>query len=225
MTSAFGSDARVVAQCGEAFVQGLERHKVLPCGKYFPGTGGTARRGQPRPCIIGKTMAELWRTDLFPYRQLLTRLPLVLVGHAAYKAYDFDQTHPAALSENVVEGLLRIKLGYSGVAVADDLEWGAMYRGAELGQAAVQCLNAGCDLLLVGGGEKSVEQTLAGLKTGLESGTLSTRRVEHALARLQFAKRSLDGPSGKFSEVTFNQLTRHYEVFSKECRSPEQRIA
>ncbi len=224
-TRAFSADADEVARCGEAFVRGLKRHKILPCGKYFPGLAGAQIRGPSELPLIGKTMAELWREDLVPYRQLLPQLPLVMVGHGAYKAYDFDFPRPAALSENVVEGLLRVKLDYRGVAVACNLDTEALRRTVDLSEAAVRSVGAGCDLLQVGCREKSVEEALAGLKNGIDSGRLPIPRVEQALARLHAAKKGLTPPSGKFSYSACLRLARQFEEFSKECRPVEQKIA
>src|SRR5437667_42826 len=114
--------------------------------------------GGPGPPLVGKSMTELWREDLVPYRELLQQLPLVTVGHGAYKAYDFDVPQPAALSENVVEGLLRIKVCFSRVAVADDLDTPEISHSVDIGEAAVPSVNAGCDLLLTGVREKSAEE-------------------------------------------------------------------
>jgi beta-N-acetylhexosaminidase len=230
-TRAFSSDPHEMARCGAAFVEGLEQHRVLPCAKYFLG-GASATQGRGKPPVIGKTMAALWRADLIPYRTLLPRLPLVLVSRGAYKAFDYDLPRPASLSENVLEGLLRLKLAYRGVAVADDLDAVVGSRPAclsgpsrDLGEAAVRSVKAGCDLLLLGGGRKSAQQALAALNKAIETGTLSTCRTEQALARLRFAKKGLVPPTGKISHRTLLELARQFEDFSEKCRSPEQKIA
>ena len=61
--------------------------------------------------VDGKTMAQ----DLLPFRVNLSNLPLVLLSNSAYKAYDFDVPRSAVLSCKLSEGLLRAKLGFSGV--------------------------------------------------------------------------------------------------------------
>ncbi len=221
----FGSDPHQVAQSGKSIVKGLERHGIISCAKYFPGLGAADTGSGPGPPLVGKSMTELWREDLVPYRELLQQLPLVTVGHGAYKAYDFDVPQPAALSENVVEGLLRIKVCFSRVAVADDLDTPEISHSVELGEAAVRSVNAGCDLLLTGFREKSAEECLAGLRKGIESGKILPHRVEQALARLRRAKNGISSPDGKISAAAFSKVARKFEEFSKEILAPERQIA
>jgi len=116
---AFGGDAQEVARCARAFVRGLAIHRVLACGKHFPGLGGGRLSAGFSLPVVDKTMAQLWRQDLVPYRELVGELPFVMLSHGVYKAYDLDVPRPAAASSGVVEGLLRVKLGYGGLAIAD----------------------------------------------------------------------------------------------------------
>jgi len=225
-TRSFSADAATVAKCGRAFLGGLRHHRIIACGKYFPGLSAAAIDRHSKLPVIGKTMAELWREDLIPYRELLPQLPLVMVGHGAYKAYDFDLPCPATLSPKVVEGLLRTKLGYGGVAVADDLASEVIRRTIDLGEAAVRSVNAGCDLLLVGGGrEECVEVILGTLKSSLDSGRLSARRLEQALKRIRHAKKRISLPTGRLAKSDFDRLARQFESFGKECKSEEPRSA
>lgn len=214
----FGSDPDLVAECGQAFVRGLKRHRVLACGKHFPGLASAAHR--EGLAISAKPMAALWRDDLVPFRELLDELPMVLISAARYKAYDFDHLSPACLSSAIVTGLLREKLGYHGLAVANDLE-----RAPDVGQAVVQSLEAGSDLLIVDEG-KNFERAQQGLRAGLESHKLSEDRVEQALHRIGAAKRRLRQPvSRRVAPSAWERLVRRYESFSREFRPEESRDA
>jgi beta-N-acetylhexosaminidase len=214
---AFGSEAKTVAECGRAFLRGLKRHNILACGKHFPGLGSAQTQPASPPLTVGKTMVELWRQDLIPYRRLQARLPLLLLSHAAYKAYDFDLPCPAALSASIATGLLRVKLGYRGVAAADNREADPIRQTFDPGEAAVRSLLAGCDLLLVGPRRQSIEAALGALRNSLEAGKLSVRRVEEALGRVRAAKRRLTRPEGKLSQRAFERLCREFEHFGKQC--------
>jgi beta-N-acetylhexosaminidase len=216
----FGSDPHRVAECGQAFVHGLERHRVLACGKHFPGLGSVTVRPGSQPATSAKPMAALWHEDLVPFRELLPKLPMVLISAARYKAYDFDHPRPACFSSAIVTGLLREKLGYHGLAVAYDL--GSV---SEVGQAVVQSLDAGCDLFIVDQGSP-FEEAQRGLKAGMESGKVSPDRLERALNRIRAAKRRLRQPvSRRVAPAAWERLVRRFESFSKEFRPEESRDA
>ena len=211
----FGSDPREVARCGDAFIHGLRRSKVLACGKHFPGLGSLQAGPAARLPVVGKPMAQLWQEDLLPYRELLPQLPLVMVSHAAYKAYDFNVSYAAAHSTNILEGLLRVKLRYGGLAVADVARAEDAQEALDPGEKAVRCVKAGCDLLLVEGGEKSVELALAALRKAIDSRRLSAERVEQSLKRIRLLRKSLTPPSGKVAQTALDQLARQFEDFSR----------
>jgi beta-N-acetylhexosaminidase len=224
-TRAFSSDPQQVARCGAAFLEGLERHNLLACGRHFPGLETALSSGAPEPPVVSKSMAQLWREDLVPYRALLPRLPLVLVSTAAYKAYDFDLLQSAGLSAKVVEGLLRAKLGYNGVAIACGLEAEAVRGTLALEEAAVHALVAGCDMLLLEKAEAAARVQTA-LSAARESGKLPRRRIEQALKRIQLAKRSLKPPGGRLSPRSLARLVRESTDFSNDftgCGKTETR--
>ena len=219
-TRAFSADPQQVAKYGEAFLEGLEAHKVLACGKHFPGFGSARAASATDPAIVSKPMAELWREDLVPYRALLPRLPLVLVSTAAYKAYDFDLLQSAVLSSKVVEGLLRVKLGYDGVAIAYGLEAEAVRGTSSIEEAAVQAVGAGCDMLLVEEAQ-AAERVRAVLSTALESGKLPRPRLEQAFKRIQHVKRGLQPPVDKLSSGSLVRLTKQFAAFSADFAGSE----
>ena len=210
---AFSPDPQQVAKCGAAFLDGLERHNLLACGRYFPGFASAQSSGAARPPVVSKSMAQLWREDLVPYRALLPRLPLVLVSTAAYKAYDFNFLQSAGLSPKVVEGLLRVKLGYHGVAIACGLETEAVRGTLALEEAAVHALLAGCDMLLLEKAE-AAEQVQGALRAARERGKLPSLRVAQALKRIQFAKKGLKPPRGRLWRALLARLIREFTDFS-----------
>jgi len=220
-TRAFSANPQQVANCGGAFLEGLERNGIRACGKHFPGLGGAPAASVHELAAVSKSMVELWREDLVPYRALLPRLPMVLVSTAAYKAYDFDLLQSAGLSSKVVEGLLRVKLGYDGVAIAHGLETEAVRGTRSLEEAAVQAVGAGCDMLLL---EEAgaAERIRAALCAALKSGKLPAFRVETALRRIQFVKRGLR-PVDKRSGGSLAKLTKEFQSFSAAFGGTENR--
>jgi beta-N-acetylhexosaminidase len=217
-THAFSSDPQQVAKCGAAFLGGLERHGVRACGKHFPGLGSTVPEAAAELPLVDKSMAALWREDLVPYRALLPRLPLVLISPAAYKAYDFDLPQSAGLSPKVIEGLLRLKLGYDGVAIVYGLESETVRGTLQFEEAAVRTLRAGCDMLLLEKAEEA-QRALGALNAARDSGQLPSHRVEQALNRIQHAKQGLKPPTGAISKIDWRRIVLDFEDFSSQFAS------
>ena len=211
---AFGADARRVADCGGAFLHGLERHKIFACGKHFPGWGSVPLEDATGLPVSGKPMAALWSEDLVPFKKLLPQLPMVLMSNAAYKAYDFDHPRPASLSAPVVEGLLRIKLGFRGLALSYDLDLPGVRGTLGFGEAVVQSLAAGCDMVVVDQGQP-FESARWAIQAALESGRLAPQRVGQAIERIRAARKRIRMPSGKFSWAAAERLRRRFESFAK----------
>jgi len=221
-TQTFGADPKLVAKCGRAFIEGLRQHQVLACGKHFPGRG-MPENDEPGFPVVGKTMVELWREDLLPFRQLLPHLPFIKVSNVSYKAYDFDVWQPAATSSKVVHDLLRVKLGYRGLAVADTLELlfemsseRLRRQGVTLSLSVVlNSIRTGCDVQVVSWGPEIAETVFPAMQKELEAGSLSQRRVAEALGRVRAAKKRFQRPSGKLPARSFKALAREFEEFSK----------
>ena len=213
---AFGSDPSDVARAGEAFVRGLGRHRILACGKHFPGSGATGADRLSKPPIVGKPMIELWHEDLIPYRELLARLPMVMVSHATYKAYDFDAFHRATESRSILRGLLQLKLRYGGLIAADLTRTAEARDPIELGERVARSIIAGCDLVIVPGHEQSVVAALTALESAIESGTLETEQLEQSFKRLRATRARLARPGGRISKSAMDRLAGQFEDFREQ---------
>ena len=207
----FAADADTVTDLAGAFIDGLVRQKILPCGKHFPGLGAAAADTHFSLPIVDKSMAKLWQEDLLPYRQLAAKLPLVLVGHASYKAYDHQSTLPASLSSSVVNGLLRRKMNYPGVVATDDLDMDAVTSHTRLEEIGVRALEAGCDLLVVGQKEKSIGKIVQGLERAVRQGELTEEQLEPSRQRIGRLQRNLPLPAKKFDQRGFEKLEKKFE--------------
>lgn len=90
---------------------------------------------------------ELFKTDLLPFLALCPALSSIMSAHIMLPQIDPD--YPATLSERVIRGLLRDRLGFRGVVFTDDLCMGAITAQYSPDDAAFLSLRAGCDLPLI----------------------------------------------------------------------------
>jgi len=187
--SALGSravspDPRQVTAYAREFLAGLGSAGVLGCGKHFPGLGEGRLDSHHQLPIIKKPWKELWAEDLVPYRALRSRLPMVMVGHAAYPGVT-RRPVPASLSAQWITEVLRRKIGYRGLVLSDDLDMGGVLAAASIEEAAVASLRAGADMYLVCQKEESVARAYEGVVREAERDRQFARRLAIASRRVR----------------------------------------
>jgi beta-N-acetylhexosaminidase len=145
-TRAVAPMASGVIEYGRNFLLGLSVHGVVGCGKHFPGLGGGTLDSHLETPSIQRTMHELNREDLVPYRDLCDQLPMIMVNHAAYPDTP-SRYRPASVSSYWISTVLRKRIGYRGIIFSDDLEMGGILRFLPIEEAAIAAVRAGMDLL------------------------------------------------------------------------------
>ncbi|MBL0213436.1 MAG: glycoside hydrolase family 3 protein [Myxococcales bacterium] len=127
--------------------------------------------------------------ELLPFeRAAAAGLPMLMTAHVVFAA--LDPSRPATLSDQVITGLLRGKLGYRGVIVSDDLDMNAIasHMGADV--AAVAAIRAGCDALLLCRNEEHQAAAEVALIREAERDSTFRARVGDAAARIRAMKRA-----------------------------------
>jgi beta-N-acetylhexosaminidase len=147
-TRAAAETVEGVVEYGRLFLAGLAAHKVVGCGKHFPGLGGGTLDSHVETPTIYRTLQELSREDLAPYRKLRDELPMVMVSHAAYPDTP-GGNRPASASAYWISNVLRRRIGYRGIIFSDDLEMGGILRFMPIEEAVVAAVRAGMDLMEV----------------------------------------------------------------------------
>ena len=184
---AFSSDPYQVALLGRAQARGLRDADVIPCGKHFPGHGGTLLDSHDDQPKDERSLEELTRIDLYPFQQVITEgIEVIMSAHVLYPA--LDPEFPATASRKILTSLLRQQMGFNGVIITDDLEMGAVVRHSTIDQAVINALNAGADMLLVC---HKIDLAIAARDAcirAVQSGTVLQHRIEEASQRIAALK-------------------------------------
>ena len=214
---AFAEDPDEVCSMGEATIAGLHDHKVLACGKHFPGHGDTSTDSHEELPIAKLSKERLERIELKPFRHAISRdLRAIMSAHVRYPA--LDDTAPATLSHAVMTILLRQDLGFTGLSLSDDLEMHAIVDHFSIGDAAVRSLQAGVDLLLICHRLDRQTEAIEAIQRALSSGELSLQSIELSLARLSEIKERFLSPYQPVDPLTLPRLVggpSHLEVLHK----------
>jgi beta-N-acetylhexosaminidase len=193
-TRVVSADPAKVIAYADAFLAGLQQHKISGCGKHFPGLGGGTLDSHHATPSIDRTWEQVWEQDLQPYRALAARLPLIMVNHAAYPKIE-RPVRPASLSRFWIEEVLRGKLRYRGLVISDDMEMGGVLNHASPESAAIEAVAAGTDLLEICHRADRVLATYEALLREAERSPAFARRVSRAAKRVSEAKLRLLGKS------------------------------
>ncbi|MBQ3276766.1 MAG: glycoside hydrolase family 3 protein [Oscillospiraceae bacterium] len=184
---AFSSDGAVAASMAGAMARGLRQEGIVPVYKHFPGHGNAAGDSHLGPAVTEMTLSEAEKQAWLPYTQNDLNLCAVMAGHIAAPAITGDRT-PASLSETMVTEILRGRLGFEGLVITDSMAMGAVAAEHGPGEAAVQAIRAGCDMILMPNG---LEEAFDGVLQAAEQGELSRDRLEESVIRILWYKYSM----------------------------------
>lgn len=211
----WGGQAMTVIRFAGTYLEGLQNHGILGCGKHFPGLGDTNADSHHTLPTVNRSEKQLWAEDLRVYADLFgtlyTRVPAVMTAHASYPAFDGHAGIPASLSRNIVTDLLRKRMEFSGVAVCDDLEMGAIRKTVEFPEAVVRAVEAGNDMLLICSRPELMYEAQAALIHAVESGRITRPRLETSIDRIAKIKAMVMAPQ-PYSAETFRRATEQLAV-------------
>jgi len=202
----FSSDADRVARHGRAWVAGLQSTGVAASAKHFPGHGDTARDSHVSLPAVDRSLDQLRRRELVPFAAAIEAgCRVIMTAHIMVPQLDRD--HPATMSSNVLDQLLRGELGFSGVIVSDALDMAGASGSLGMAGAAINALRSGCDLLCLGTENTDAQLAEIGhaVSSAVAEGIIAVNRVREATERVRglaedlTAARQAAGPPPRFT--------------------------
>lgn len=171
---AYSSEPAEAAHLVAAAVQGFHAGGVISVLKHFPGHGDTAEDSHFALAHSGKTLAELRECEFLPFISGIgAGADAVMIGHIIVDEIEPDT--PATLSHEIVSGLLRGELGFEGVIMTDAFTMSGIGDTPEA-EAAVQAVEAGCDIILAPAEPDAVVQAI------IEN--VSAERIDESVLRI-----------------------------------------
>jgi beta-N-acetylhexosaminidase len=186
---AFSGDPAVVAQLGDAYIEGLQAQGVLAVGKHFPGHGSSSADSHQALPVVPHDRAWLDSHELVPFSAAIqANVAAIMVDHLSFPQIDPVVDRPSSLSPVFVDGILRTALGFRGLIVSDDLgQMKAVTDAYTPGAAAVQALVAGSDMLLTVGPLDNEREMVQAVLDAIP-GTISQQRLDASVRRVLTAK-------------------------------------
>jgi beta-N-acetylhexosaminidase len=185
----FGEDKEKVAKYGVAYMKGLQDAGVMACAKHFPGHGDVAVDSHLDLPVINKSMDQLDSLELYPFKQLFKAgVGSVMIAHLSIPAIDNTPNQPTSLSKNNITELLRDELDYDGLTFTDALEMKGVSKYYPSGEAAVQALIAGNDMLCL---PEDVPGAIEAIETAIKKKRLKWKDIDEKVKRVLRSKYEL----------------------------------
>ena len=202
----FGEDPKSVSAYVTQSIRGIEENGALATAKHFPGHGNVNVDSHLSLATVPGSRDELESNELVPFRAAIqAKVSAIMPGHLAVPAFEPNPNTPATLSRNILTGLLREKLKFTGLIVTDALDMGGVTSIASPGEAAVRAVEAGVDVLLL---PPVPDAAIAALENAVRSGRIPESRIDASVQRILAAKARLGLNKNRLVDVA--QLSQNF---------------
>jgi len=238
----FGTQPSVVSRLAGAYLDGLQRARVVGCGKHFPGLGGSQVDSHRRLPVVTHSWQLIFERDLVPFMDLMfhrpgERLHSIMISHAAFPEVSeflqewfrrtqelpaLDSLHqlPATVSNNVVMRLLRQALRFQGLIITDDMEMGAVVQTLSVAEASLRAIEAGSDMILICEQEANFVAARDLIVEAVREGRVSPVALDKASERIDRVLK-LAGEAEPFDAGEFDNVCREIAKLKDELKSAE----
>ncbi len=184
----FGCIPETVASYTDILIKPYQDARILCCMKHFPGHGDTSLDSHVSLPTVRKSKEELLNCELLPFTEAVKNdAPAIMTAHILLP--EIDPLFPATLSETLINQFLRKEMGYTGLIITDDLVMKAISDNIPPEKAALQALQAGCDLIMCSRNIPSISDYLCDcVRNGLLSESLIDFKVHKILNQKRWAQ-------------------------------------
>ena len=178
---AFSKDPLVVARLGGALINGLLLAGMQACGKHFPGHGWVKQDSHLTLPEDTRQLNDILRSDGLPYQYNSSlNMASIMPAHVVYSEVD---SKPACFSRFWIQDVLRVKLGFDGAVISDDLDMIGAHSIGDIHARASAALTAGCDAVLVCNNFEDIESLVSNpVPEVSDNAEVRSRRLRRLLA-------------------------------------------
>lgn len=180
---AFSNKITVVEEAGLALIAGMQDHKLIACGKHFPGHGPAKDDSHKKLPVVHKDEKSLMTEDMRPFIHTIKNgLKVIMTAHVAYPEID---KKPASLSYKLITSILKNKLSFGGVILSDDILMKAITEHYAPEEASVEAIKAGNDIVIVSENPEIQEKCVVRMEKGIMNKEIKPERFLDALISIR----------------------------------------
>lgn len=190
----YSADPDMVAKHAGITIQEHTRLHIITVGKHFPGHGSSKADTHKGMADVTTTWKE---NELDPYKKLIDAglLTGVMSAHIVNKELD-PSGLPGTLSEKILEGILRQRLGYDGVVFSDDMQMHAITKHYGIEKAITLGINAGLDVVIYSNNiaaskDRKFDYLHSLIKQLVLDGKIKQERIDQSYKRIMKLKKEM----------------------------------
>ena len=192
----YGDDPETVYTYAKEYMRAARECNVAVSIKHFPGDGVDERDQHLLTSVNSLSMEEWDKTYGKIYQRLIEDGALtIMAGHIAMPAYQeyynpqtAGSTIPASLSRELLNNLLRDKLGFNGLVITDATPMVGFTAAMAREKSVPLAIESGCDMFLF---NKDLAEDYQFMMDGYKNGILSEKRLLEANKRILALKAAL----------------------------------
>ena len=195
---AFGNDPDEIIADAIAYMEGAHRHGLACCCKHFPGDGVEERDQHLVMGCNDLSVAEWESTFGKVYRAVFAAdVESVMVGHICMPAWSRllrpgmtdEEIMPATLAPELLQDLLRDRLGFNGLVLTDASHMAGLTGAAPRSVQVPGAIAAGCDMFLF---FNDPAEDFSYMLDGFRRGIITPGRLDDAVTRILGLKAKLN---------------------------------
>ena len=229
-TRTYGSNPELVGKMGVAFTKAIQKGGLAASIKHFPGDG-MDERDQHLVATVNDMPCDEWdKTYGAVFQACIDAGALtVMPGHILLPEYSRklrpgiknEDIMPATMSDELLNDLLREKLGFNGMIVSDATTMVGMLTQLPRSEAVPRVISAGCDMFLFA---RNIDEDYDYMTAGVKDGVITEQRLNDAVTRILAVKaaiglhekqktRSLVPPASSLSIIG----NEEHKTWAKDC--------
>lgn len=178
----FGSSPQEVALKGIAMIKGLQDADMIASAKHFPGLGDITTDPHLALPINLSDKKRLEEIELYPFHEAIKAGVLsIQTDHVLMPALEPDTKLPSSLSPNIVQGILKDKMGFQGLVLSGALRMKALSDNWSQEEIAYKAFVAGSDMLLM---PKDFPRAFNAIKTAVNEGKISKAALDERVLKI-----------------------------------------
>ena len=179
----YSDKPEIVSKYGIEVMKGMKSEGVIATVKHFPGHGDVeidSHLGLPK---LPFDKERLYNMELKPFIDAINNdVQNIMAAHIVFQKV--DKENPATVSKDILKGILRDELKYTGLITSDCMEMKAISKTITTPGGVLKGIQAGDDLVLVSHTKQLQIDSANLLKLSIGDKSLSIEEIDEKVKRI-----------------------------------------